>query len=138
MRVTTVIAGCGSSRPADLVGGHTGGTFYIRARVRAGACVLVVGETLGRPGVIREGPGRVAEPLAAWTLSPRSPDSVECGLLTSEKASSSAEGRVRHARPRGSEESRNLQVKRVETAGNRRISDSSPDRRKAEGLVAGP
>ena len=33
---------------SDLVGGHTGGTFYIRARVRAGACVPAVSETLGR------------------------------------------------------------------------------------------
>src|SRR5262249_29850925 len=61
----------------NLVGGHTGGTFYIRARLRAGACVPVVSETLGR-----RGPLRVAEPLAVWTLSLRSPDSDGCGLLT--------------------------------------------------------
>ena len=32
----------------NLAGGHTGGTFYIRARLRAGACVPAVSETLGR------------------------------------------------------------------------------------------
>jgi hypothetical protein len=62
-----------------LVGGHTGGTFYIRARLRAGACVPVVSETLGRRDSLR-----VAEPLAVWTLSLRSPDSDGCGLLTCE------------------------------------------------------
>jgi hypothetical protein len=109
---------CGATR-VNLVRGLADGTFYIRARLRAGACVPVVSETLGH-----EDPSRVAERLAVWTLSLRSPDSVEYGLLTSEKASLSAEGRARHARPRGSEESRNSQVNRVETAGNRRFSDS--------------
>ena len=103
----------------DLVGGLAGGTFYIRARLRAGACVPVDNETLGPWD-----PLRVVEPLAVWTLSLCSPDSTGCGLLTSEKASPSAEGRARHARPRGPEESRNSQVRRVETAGNRRNSDS--------------
>ena len=37
---------CGPTR-VDLVGGLAGGTFYIRARLRAGACVLAVGETVG-------------------------------------------------------------------------------------------
>ena len=71
---------CGPTR-VDLVGGLAGGTFYIRARLRAGACVPMVSETLGH-----RDPLRVAERLAVWTLSPRSPDSVEYGLLTSEKA----------------------------------------------------
>ena len=31
----------------DLVGGRMGGTFYIRARLRAGACVPADNETLG-------------------------------------------------------------------------------------------
>ena len=48
----------------DLVGGHTGGTFYIRARLRAGACVPADNETLGP-----RDPLRVVEPLAVWTLS---------------------------------------------------------------------
>jgi hypothetical protein len=71
---------CGTTR-VDLVGGLTGGTFYIRARLRAGACVPAVSETLSRRDSLR-----VAERLAVWTLSLRSPDSVEYGLLTSEKA----------------------------------------------------
>ena len=33
-------------RPTNLVCGLTGGTFYIRARNRAGACVPAVSETL--------------------------------------------------------------------------------------------
>ena len=49
----------------DLVGGHMGGTFYIRARLRAGACVPVDNETLGHWD-----PLRVVGPLAVWTLSP--------------------------------------------------------------------
>ena len=55
--------------PVDLVGGHTGGTFYIRARLRAGACVPVASETLGRFGFVRSAPLRVARSLAVWTLS---------------------------------------------------------------------
>ena len=35
----------------NLAGGHMGGTFYIRARLRAGACVPAVSETLGRFGL---------------------------------------------------------------------------------------
>ena len=81
MRAATVLPGK-SRVPADLVGGHTGGTFYIRARLRAGACVPAVGETLG--ALDSEDPRRVAEPLAVWTLSLRSPDSAGCGLLTRE------------------------------------------------------
>jgi hypothetical protein len=38
---------------ANLVGGHTSGTFYIRARLCAGACVLAVGETLGHIDPVR-------------------------------------------------------------------------------------
>ena len=94
MRAATVLPGTIHRVPADLVGGHTGGTFYIRARLRAGACVSVVGETLGRPGFTGEGQRRVAEPLAVWTLSPRSPDPTGCGLLTCEACSPPAEGRV--------------------------------------------
>jgi hypothetical protein len=54
---------CEATR-VDLVGGLAGGTFYIRARLRAGACVPAVSETLGRQDSLR-----VAERLAVWTLS---------------------------------------------------------------------
>src|SRR6204780_3120564 len=52
---------------------------------------------------------------------PGSPDSDGCGLPPRETALLSAEGRARHARPRGSEEDGNVQVRRVETAGDRRF-----------------
>ena len=51
----------------DLAGGHTSGTFYIRARDRAGACVPAVSETL-----VPSDQMRVAARLAVWTLSLRS------------------------------------------------------------------
>ena len=46
---TTVISRGNDPRTPEvnLVGGHTSGTFYIRARLRAGACVPADNETLG-------------------------------------------------------------------------------------------
>ena len=69
--------------PVDLVAGHTGGTFYIRARLRAGACVPADSETLGRR-VYRT--GHRYGWLNSWPcgLSPRSPDLDGYGLLTCE------------------------------------------------------
>ena len=105
---------------------------FVPVSARVPACQMV-SETLGHRDSLR-----VAERLAVWTLSLRSPDSIEYGLLTSEKALPSAEGRPRHARPRGSERDRNSQVKRVETAGNRRFSDSPLDAPEAGVPVGGP
>src|SRR6202034_3938129 len=60
----------------DLASGHTGGTFYIRARDRAGACVPAVSETL----VHRTGYGWLRgwplglflrSPQAMWAADPR-------------------------------------------------------------------
>src|SRR5271165_7550663 len=55
---------------------------------------------------------RVAARLAVWTLSPWQSRRL--------RAADSEQGR--HARPRGSARGGNSQVKRVETAGNRRFS----------------
>ena len=99
---------------------------FVPVSARVPACQMV-SETLGHRDSLR-----VAERLAVWTLSLRSPDSDGCGLLTCETVLPWAEGQARHTRPRGSEESRNSQVRRVETAGNRRNSDSPLSARNRE------
>ena len=76
MRAATVGFPGGQAGPlgVDLVGGHAGGNFYIRARLRAGACVPVVSEALDLHGLWgfmalgSQGLLRVAEPLAVRTL----------------------------------------------------------------------
>src|ERR1700684_812478 len=65
-------------------------------------------------------PSPVAVQLDVWTLSLAVRIRMGVGCRPVRRCLSSAEGRARHPRPRGSEESENVQVRRVETTGNRR------------------
>jgi hypothetical protein len=72
-------------------------------------------------------PSTVAVQLAVWTLSLAVRIRMGVGCRPVRRCLPSAEGRARHTRPRGSEESGNVQVRRMETAGNRRFSSSLVD-----------
>ena len=91
---------------SDLASGHTGGTFYIRARDRAGACVPAASETLvqwTRYGWLRGWPRGLSSSAVQIRMGP--------GCQPQAVLNHRPRGRVRHTRPRGSEEREKPQVR---------------------------